>query len=104
MDDVRSIKPEKSLSSVFHKPVVYTNIDDVLAANEKWKAEQVDKYRKALTLIEDSIRAAQSYYIDRSLEEPDNPEVIELSKKIMTLKRKAIKLRQMINDYEKKDW
>lgn len=104
MDEVQSIKPEKSLSSIFHKPVVYTNVDDVLAANEKWKAEQIKKYRSSLELMQESLQNAQSYYIDKNSKDPKNPDVIELGKKILELKRKVIKLEQMINDYEKKAW
>ena len=104
MDEVQSIKSEKSLSSIFHNPVVYNNIDDILAANEKWKAEQIAKYRDSLNLMKESFRAAQSYYIEKSLEDPENPDVIELGKKVLKLKGSIIKFEQMINDYEKRDW
>lgn len=104
MDNIKSIKPEKSLSSVWHRPIVYNNVDDILAANEKWKAEQIVKNRDSLNFLNSAYSELEVYY-NQSLEKnPNDPEVVKLGKRLLKLKGKIIKFEQLINDYEKRDW
>ena len=104
MSDVKSMKPTQSLSSLVGKPIIYTNKDDILDANEKWKANRVKEYNNSIKQYQKSLMKFESDYIELSAANPDDPRLEGIRKAILDLKRRLIKFNQMVLDYEKTDW
>lgn len=64
MSDVESINPTQSLSSLVERPIIYTNKDDILDANEKWKANRVKEYNDSIKQYQKSLMKFESDYIE----------------------------------------
>ena len=104
MSDIESMNPTQSLSSLVGKPIIYTNKDDILDANEKWKANRVKEYNNSIKQYQKSLMKFESDYIELNTKNPNNPRLEEIRKSILDIKRRLIKFNQMVLDYEKTDW
>ena len=94
---------DEDVMKVMRTPKVYETVDEVLEANSKWKAEQIEKYKDRLRYLKDRYIKVSSMS-DEILYGASEEVISETNKRLMELKSKIVKLEQMIKDYENRPW
>ena len=94
---------DEDVMKVMRTPKVYETVDEVLEANSKWKAEQIEKYKDRLHYLKDRYIKVSSMS-DEILYGASEEAISETNKRLMELKSKIVKLEQMIKDYENRPW
>ena len=96
---------EKNVMKVMKTPTVYETVDEVLEANNRWKQEQIVKYRDQLKFLKDSYeKAANSYMKIVNDTNATAEEIRTIDLKFTKLKAKIVKFEKLIADYETKPW
>ena len=96
---------DEDVMKVMRAPKVYETVDEVLEANAKWKAEQIEKYRGDLNNLKDMFKKVSSIYEEISNKDGvSKDDISNVSLRLTKLKSKIVKLEQAIKDYENRPW
>ena len=80
------------------------NIKEILENNEMKKAEAVKLLNDTLKKYQNALRKINTFYINLCVSNPDDPRIPAIQKNVWNVKRKVIKIEQLIQDYEKVEW
>lgn len=96
---------DEDVMKVMRTPKTYETVDEVLEANSKWKAEQIEKYEDRLHYLKDNFKKISSIYKEISNNDKvSKDDISKINLRLTKLKTKIVKLEQMIKDYENRPW
>lgn len=80
------------------------DIKKILENNENKKADMAEKLNDTLKKYQNALRKINTFYINLCTSNPDDPRIPAIQKNVWNVKRKVIKIKQLIKDYEKVEW